>query len=331
MSAAESSETKTVTLTVPSSMKSRRLDTFLASQPSLSLTRTKAQKLIAEGLVLVDGKAVAKNYPLKGGEHISVTIPPPPKVDLAPEDIPLEIVFEDEFLAVVNKPAGLVTHPGAGNYSGTLVNALIHHFGTLAHGSGVERPGIVHRLDKDTSGLIVVAKTDETYLALQQQMQERKINRTYLALICGHMPSDEGTIELPIGRSPKDRKKMAVVSVGSRQAKTSYTVKRRFRTYDLLAVRLHTGRTHQIRVHFSHVGHPVFGDPEYGGRNKWHRGIFGPERRFARRLLGLIDRQALHAYKLEFTHPHSKEPLSFQCPLPADFARLLQVLEEEGQ
>ena len=280
---------------------------------------------------MVDGQAVLKNHVLKGGEVISVTIPPLPKITMSGEDIPLDIVFEDDYLVVVNKPAGMVTHPAAGNYTGTLVNALIHHFGELAHGSGYERPGIIHRLDKGTSGLILIAKTDDIYLKLQQQMQRREIKRTYLALVCGHMKENEGVIELPIGRSIKERTKMVVTDVKSREAKTSYKLIDRFRSYDLLEVQLHTGRTHQIRVHFSHLGHPVFGDPEYGGRHKWHGGIFAPERQLVKRLLDIITRQALHAQRLVFTHPATQEAILLKADPPEDIKRVLETLDKEGR
>jgi 23S rRNA pseudouridine1911/1915/1917 synthase len=316
---------------VPVDIKPERLDRFLASHPKVDLTRSRLQKLIADGLVLVEGISVVKNHTLRGGETISITISPVPAIDMAAEAIPLDIVFEDDHLAVVNKPAGLVTHPGAGNYTGTMVNALIHHFEKLAGGSGYERPGIVHRLDKNTSGLILVAKTDDIYLKLQQQMQKREIKRTYLALICGHVHEEEGEIDLPIGRSLKDRKKMIVTNVGSREAKTSYKLKDRFRSYDLLEVLLHTGRTHQIRVHFSHLGHPVFGDPDYCGRHKWHRGIFAPERQLAKRLLDFIDRQALHATRLEFTHPVNEQTVLLEADPPDDFQRVLELLNKEGR
>ncbi len=316
---------------VPAGIKPERLDRFLAAHPPISLTRTHLQKLIADQMILVNGKTVAKNHILKGGELISVTIPPPPEIDMKGEDISLDIFFEDNYLVVVNKPAGMVTHPAAGHYSGTLVNALIYHFGKLAHGSGHERAGIIHRLDKDTSGLILVAKTDDIYLKLQQQMQKREIKRTYLALVCGHMKDNEGVIELPIGRSIKDRKKMVVTNVKSREAKTSYRLIDRFRSYDLLEVQLHTGRTHQIRVHFSHLGHPVFGDPEYGGRHKWLGGMFAPERQLARRLLELIDRQTLHAQRLEFTHPATQKAILLKTDPPEDIKMVLETLDKEGR
>jgi 23S rRNA pseudouridine1911/1915/1917 synthase len=331
MDSAADNETVSLQIKVPADIKPERLDRFLAAHPQISITRTRLQKLIIDQMILVNGQTVAKNHVLRGGELISVTIPPPPKIDMTGEDIPLDVVFEDDYLVVVNKPAGMVTHPAAGHYSGTLVNALIHHFEMLAHGSGYERPGIIHRLDKGTSGLILVAKTDDIYLKLQQQMQKREIKRTYLALICGHMKQDTGVIDLPIGRSLKDRKKMVVTNVKSREAKTSYKLIDHFRSYDLLEVQLHTGRTHQIRVHFSHLGHPVFGDPEYGGRHKWLRGMFAPERQLAKRLLDLIDRQALHAQRLEFTHPATQKTILLKADPPEDIKKVLETLDKEGR
>jgi len=331
MFANDNKESVTLQIKAPVTMKPERLDRYLASHPEIDITRTRIQKLIDKKLILVEGDAVPKNHVLRGGETISITIPPLPKVDIIGEDIPLDIVFEDEHLTVVNKPSGMVTHPAVGNYSGTLVNALIHHFEKLAQGSGYERPGIVHRLDKNTSGLILVAKTEDVYLKLQQQMQKREIKRTYLTLVCGHMREEKGVIELPIGRSLKDRKKMVVTNVASRKAKTSYKLIDRFRSYDLLEVLLHTGRTHQIRVHFSHLGHPVFGDPEYGGRHKWMGGMFAPERQLGKHLLDIIDRQALHAMRLEFVHPVNRQTVLFKADVPQDFKQVLEVLGKEGR
>jgi len=308
-----------------------RLDRYLASHQDLDLTRNRIQQLIEEGLVTVNGENVDKKTKVKTGDRVVVTIVELPPVDIQPENIPIEIVFEDKYLAVVNKAAGLVTHPGAGNRSGTLVNALVHHFRELAKGSGEDRPGIVHRLDKDTTGLLLVARTDIAYQRLQKALQARQVNRTYLALVCGHLKDEAGVIDLPIGRSLKNRKKMAVTNLNSRPAVTHYSVTERFRSYDLLDVTLETGRTHQIRVHLSHLGHPVFGDPEYGGREKWHRGIFAPERPLAKRLLGIMERQALHARRLEFNHPISGERQTFEAPLPVDFKTLLEVLESEAR
>lgn len=308
----------------------QRIDIYLGKHPELGLTRSRAQKLIDEGLVLLNGQAVAKKSQVGPGDRIAVTLAPARPSDIEGEDIPLDIVFEDEHLAVINKPPGMVTHPGAGNYSGTLVNALLFHFKSLAEGSGPDRPGIVHRLDKDTSGLLLVAKTEGVYQKLQNAIQKREIRRTYMVLVCGHVSSDEGVIDLPIGRSLRDRKKMTVTGVASRQAATSYRRLRRYRSYDLLEVNLLTGRTHQIRVHFSHHGHPVFGDPQYGGRDKWHRGIFAPERPLARRLLDIIKRQALHARRLEFFHPVTGESMALEVEPPEDFEKILGILDVEG-
>ncbi len=331
MSDANRPEIESIRLNVPPSAKPERLDRFLSDNPDLDVTRTRIQKLIAAGMVLVDGRVVAKHYILKPGQTVSVTIMPEPKPEPVAEEIPLALAYEDDQVAVVDKPAGLVTHPAPGNYSGTLVNALMYHFKTLAGGSGRERPGIVHRLDKNTSGLILVAKTDGAYQRLQQQMQRREIRRTYVALVCGHMREDTGVIELPVGRSLKDRKKMAVTNLAGREAVTRYRLQERFRTYDLLEVDLLTGRTHQIRVHFSHLGHPVFGDPDYGGRHKWHRGAFGPERQLGQRLLAVIDRQALHAARLRFAHPVSGEEMELSSDVPGDFGGVLELLRKEGQ
>ncbi len=324
-------KSRTWQMTAPDDMEAERLDRFLVAQDNFDLTRSRLHKLIADGLVLVNGQHVAKNYKLRGGEDISISIPAPPPTDLIAEDIPIDIVFEDEHLVVVNKPAGMVTHPGSGNFSGTLANALVHHFGELPQASGSERPGLVHRLDKNTSGLILVARADDVLLNLQQQMQQRRIKRTYLALVCGHMKEEQGLIDLPIGRSLKDRRKMVVTTVAGRSGQTSYRLKDRYRSYDLLEINLQTGRTHQIRVHFAHLGHPVFGDPEYGGRQKWHRGIFAPERLLAKRLLSVIDRQALHACRLQFVHPVTEKNITLSSDLPDDFAQLLHILDREGQ
>lgn len=326
----DSSETTHFEVVVPSKADITRVDRFLSELPDLKLTRSRIQKLIADGEVTVGGKVVTKSHRVHAHDVVVVGIPPAEVTDLVGEDIPIDIVYEDKHLAIINKPAGMVTHPAAGHHTGTLVHGLIHHFGRLADGSDSLRPGIVHRLDKATSGLLVVARTDEVYQKLQEQMQERLIKRQYLALICGHMKEDSGVISLPIGRSIKDRKKMAVTNVSSREAVTEYVLLDRYRSYDLLKVTLQTGRTHQIRVHLTHLGHPVFGDPEYGGREKWHKGLFGPERPLTKKLLATMDRQALLAQKLELTHPISGEKLSFEVDPPEDFQRVLDILGEEG-
>ncbi len=312
-------------------MAPERIDRYLGSHPDVRLSRTRIQKLITDGLVTVDDETTTTKYVLKGGEHICITVPAAAPSELTGEDIPLEIVYQDEYLAVVNKPAGMVTHPGAGNRSGTLVNALIHHLGRLPLMGETDRPGIVHRLDKNTTGLLVVAKTEESFKALQEAIFERKVHRTYIVLVCGHMLEDRATIDLPIGRSTRDRKKMSVAYQTGKEAKTGYKLTERFRSYDLLEASLFTGRTHQIRVHFSHLGHPVFGDQEYGGREKWLRGLFGPERPLARKMLRTLHRQALHAHRLEFEHPVTGEKLRFEADLPGDFQKILRILRSEGR
>ncbi len=329
-SSEEQSPADKLTHVVPPSVQSARLDKYLGDHVKIELSRSRAQKLISKGLILVDGRKVLAKHALKGGETIELTIPPPPAEGIKGEDIPLNIVFEDDRLIVVNKPAGMVTHPAVGNRSGTLANALVYHFDKLSHESGRHRPGIVHRLDRDTSGLLAVAKDDATHLALQEAIKARQLKRTYRVLVGGHMKEESDQIDLPIGRHPTHRTLMAVNGADPRAALTRYRLMERFRSYDLLEVNLATGRTHQIRVHFSHLGHPVFGDPDYGGREKWVSSMFGPERPLAKRLLALIDRQALHASKLEFTHPHTGQPLSFEVTLPADFQNLLALLQAEG-
>ena len=330
MTAPEPEEYEEFTVEVPPEMTGVRLDKFLGSHPDLELSRSKAQKLIVDGLVLVDQKAEAGKHKLKGGETVKLSVPPEPQTDIVGESIPLDILYEDDQVAVINKPAGMVTHPGVGNRTGTLVNALVHHFGQLPGGGGPDRPGIVHRLDKDTTGLLVVARTDSAYLTLQRAIQNREVKRSYVALVWGHLKEDAGTINLPIGRSIRDRTRMAVTYTGSREAVTRFQVRCRYPVGDFLDLALETGRTHQIRVHLSHLGHPVLGDPDYGGRDKRLKSVFGPDRPLARQLLELIDRQALHAVRLEFDHPQTGERMSLEAPLPEDFRRLLEVLDESA-
>jgi len=308
-----------------------RLDLYLSGLADLGLTRSKVQKLIESGKVTVNGLATASKQLLRGGESIVIDVPAPAPIGVLGEDIPLNVAYEDEHLLVVDKPAGMVSHPAAGVYYGTLVNALVYRFAHLPAFSVGERPGIVHRLDKNTAGLLLVAKTENVLAQLQAALQKRDIHRTYAALVCGHMQDDEGEIDLPIGRSVRDRTKMTVSGAQSRQAVTRYQLGDRFRSYDLLEIGLLTGRTHQIRVHLAHLGHPVFGDPEYGGREKWHRGIFAPERQLAKRLLSLISRQALHAKRLEFKHPVTGLTVIVESPLPADFQSVLNLLDSDGR
>ncbi|MFQ5499852.1 MAG: RluA family pseudouridine synthase [Candidatus Zixiibacteriota bacterium] len=319
-----------VTLVVPDASKGCRLDHFLASSDDLGLSRSRIHKLICEQHVLVDGRTVPKNHTLRGGEAVVVVVPLAKASLIEGEDIPLSIVYEDDYLLVVDKAAGMVTHPAAGHRTGTLVNALLGRFNKLSLAGGLERAGIVHRLDKNTSGLLVVAKTDNAQIMLQKALSNREIKRIYTALVWGHMADDQGSIDAPIGRSLRNRKKMAVTTVHSREAFTSYKVMERYRFCDLLEVQLGTGRTHQIRVHLSHLNHPVLGDPEYGGRQKRLKGIFGPDRPLAAKALAMIDRQALHAARLEFVHPVEGNLCTHSSILPDDIRRVIESLRDSA-
>lgn len=299
-----------------------RLDSFLAAAAGIS--RSAAAKLIEEGCVLVDGARGGKNTRLTSGGTVSYEIPSPREVAAQAEDIPLDIVYEDEHLLVINKPVGMVVHPAAGNEEGTLVNALLHHCrGGLSGINGELRPGIVHRIDKDTSGLLAVAKNDMAHRALAEQLSDHTMHRVYHALVNGGFREDEGTVDMPIGRNPRDRKKMAVLRAGqgnARRAVTHYRVLARFGSVTYLALRLETGRTHQIRVHMAALGHPLLGDTVYGG------GHTPFEKKHAYLLCG----QCLHAKELSFIHPASGEQVTFTCDLPPEFTRLLEILEREN-
>ena len=285
-----------------------RADQFL-SQSLDNLTRSAAQKLLEAGHVLRGGKALKKNDKLKEGDEITVLIPDPTEVEILPQDIPLDVVYEDEDVIVVNKPVGMVVHPAPGHPDGTLVNALMFHCGDSLSGiNGELRPGIVHRIDRDTSGLIIAAKNDAAHLALADQLQDHSLYREYEAVIIGGLKSDEGTIDLPIARHATDRKKMAINQYNGRRAVTHWTVLERFSGYTHLQCRLETGRTHQIRVHLAAQGHPVLGDPVYNGERKGFPELAG---------------QCLHARKLSFLHPRTGERLTLECQLPAYFTATL--------
>ena len=316
---------KKLEIQVPPNLFGIRIDLFLSNQ-KLDLSRSHVQKLISDQNILVDGRPTKPSYKIKGREKITIKVPPLEKLSLGPEDIPLDILYEDSDLLVVNKKAGMVVHPALGNPSHTLVNALLFHCRDLSGINGVLRPGIVHRLDKNTSGLLVVAKNDFAHQGLAEQIKDRTLLREYATIVWGHMPSEKGIIEAPIGRSTKDGKRMAVNRLKGKESLTQYQVLERFDLCDLLSIRLKTGRTHQIRVHLSYLNHPVLGDPEYGGRQKWIKGIHDKHRLFAQKLLTSIDRQALHAKKLGFTHPRMKEYKEFQSPLPEDIENVLNSL-----
>ena len=301
---------ETAILTATPEAAGQRLDAFLAeSLPEL--TRSAAQRLIAEGYVTVDGRAPAKSMKLAGGERVAVTLPEPEEARALPEDIPLDVVYEDADVIVVNKPVGMVVHPAPGHSGGTLVNALLHHCGGSLSGVGGElRPGIVHRIDRDTSGLIIAAKNDFAHQALSLQLQDHSLRRTYEAVVIGNLREDAGTVDAPIGRCPSDRKKMAVVRQGGKSAVTHWEVLERFPGYTHVRCRLETGRTHQIRVHMAYIGHPLYGDTVYGAK-KPAPGMTG---------------QCLHAVGLTFRHPRTGEEVSLSCPLNEEFRAFLRKL-----
>ena len=289
-----------------------RLDSFLAARLP-GLTRSAAARLIETGQVLVDGKPARKSARLAGGETVEVTLPDPEPADALPQDIPLDVVYEDNDVIVVNKPSGLVVHPAPGHPDGTLVNALLHHCGGSLSGVGGElRPGIVHRIDRDTSGLIIAAKNDAAHQALAAQLADHTLARTYEAVAAGSFREDGGTVDAPIGRCLSDRKKMAVVPNGKR-AVTHWEVLERFPGYTYVRCRLETGRTHQIRVHMAHLGHPIYGDMVYGGK-KPVPGLTG---------------QCLHAVGLRFVHPRTGETVELSCPLSGEFQALLEKLRRK--
>ena len=295
-----------------------RLDAFVAKDPAIS--RSAAARLIEEGSILLNGRVAKPRTPLGEGDEVAIDLPAPAPAEAAPENIPLSVVYEDGDIIVIDKPKGMVVHPAPGNPTGTLVNALLYHCkGQLSGIGGVERPGIVHRIDKETSGLLVAAKNDTAHRALAAALERHEVVREYHALARGGFRDDAGTVDLPIGRHPVDRKRMAVIREGmgkSREAITHYRVLERFSGITYLALRLETGRTHQIRVHMSHLSHPLLGDTVYGGGGS----------PFERRHAALLSGQCLHAARLELCHPISGEPLTFESPLPEDFSRLLTIL-----
>jgi len=307
-------------LTVGEDGAGERLDRFLARRlPDLS--RARLQSLIQEGTVLLDGSRGRAAARLRAGQRVEVTVPEPAPAAPVPEDIPLAVVHDDAHLLVLDKPAGLVVHPGAGRAAGTLVNALLHHVRDLSGVGGVLRPGIVHRLDRGTSGLMVVAKDDATHRALTEQFAGRTVEKEYLAVVLGVPKVQEGAIDLPIGRDPVHRQRMSVRAPRGRVARSTFRVLEALDGAALLRVRIHTGRTHQVRVHMAALGHPLAGDTTYGGGRP-----SAARRREAREALLAFDRPALHAAVLGFTHPATGQRVRFESPLPADLEALLSVL-----
>ncbi|MBR7092630.1 MAG: RluA family pseudouridine synthase [Clostridia bacterium] len=299
-------------LKIPEQAAGQRLDVFLAEQ--LHKTRSAVQHLAEKNCLCCHGCFLPKNYKLRGGEEVTVFLPDPEPSVLVPEEIALDIVYEDADLLVVNKPKGMVVHPAAGNRTGTLVHALLAHCGDELSGiNGVSRPGIVHRIDKDTSGLLIVAKNDFAHAALAEQIKAHSFTRQYEAVVCGHLRQSEGTVHAPIGRHPTDRKKMAVTDKNARDAVTHYRVLEEYPRYSYVQLRLETGRTHQIRVHMAYLGHPVVGDPVYG-HEKAPAGITG---------------QCLHARTIGFVHPRTGQYMEFTSDLPAYFQTFLNTLRAQ--
>ncbi len=291
----------------------QRLDLYLVGRLPHTMSRTHLQRLIKDKKVLVNGAERKSRYNVEPGDVIEVLIPKPRKLTVAPQKMPLEIIFEDDRMLVINKPAGLVTHPAPGNYTGTLVNALVYHVKKLSM-TDEARPGIVHRLDKNTSGLLVVAKDEEAHLFISRQFDGRSTEKVYLAVVDGVVELDNGVISYPIGRHPRDRKRMSVRFSEAKEAVTRYSVIQRFRAHTYLEIRPETGRTHQIRVHLAYIGHPIVSDETYGKKKK----------------SGLIARQALHAAEISLRHPGTHEIMHFKSPLPSDMKRLIDRLKNDG-
>ncbi len=306
-------------LSVPPEILPQRIDKYLSiclnDSAEQVFSRSAVSVLLEQGNVTLNGKPAGKSMKVKGGDVVVIRIPEPKPIEAIPQDIPLEIVYEDKHLLVVNKPQGMVVHPAAGNPDGTLVNALLAHCeGELSGINGMMRPGIVHRIDKDTSGLLIVAKTNEAHLSLAEQIKEHSFLREYEAIVIGHLKDLKGTINAPIGRDSKDRKKMAITPIHSKPAITHYEVLEDFPGYAHLRFRLETGRTHQIRVHMSANGHAIVGDPVYAPKNADTLGLSG---------------QCLHAKKIGFIHPISKEYLELQSELPSHFLKVLEKLKKK--
>lgn len=314
-----------IELTYPENGEQERLDSFIARSAS-DLTRSAAQRLIETGMVTVDGVPQKPSLKLRGGEQITVTIPSPQPAEAAAEAIPLDILYEDSDIVVVNKPAGMVVHPGAGTKGGTLVNALLGCCHDLSGIGGELRPGIVHRIDKDTSGLLVAAKNDHAHQSLAGQFKEHTIKRVYLALVFGSPKGDKGKIESAIGRHPVDRKRMSSSARRGKRAVTHWQVLGRYPGITLVRLKLETGRTHQIRVHLSEAGHPLVGDQVYGGSGR----LTGLQDTVLRQLIRELNRQALHAKILGFIHPTTGTYLEFDTEVPADMARIIRYLESSS-
>ena len=317
-------EEKTYEITVPLDKKKERLDKFLANNLP-SVTRARLKRLIDEERVTVDGVRQKAGYIIRPGEKLLVTFPPYREAGLEPENIPLDIIYEDNRVIVVNKPPGLVVHPAISNWSGTLVNALLYHCNSLSDVGGDTRPGLVHRLDKDTSGLLVIAKDDVSHVKLAKQLSTHKMEREYRAIVWGRFKCSKGTVDAALARSPKDYQKI-IIHPDGKHAVTHYEVLEEFPLMSYVKLNLETGRTHQIRVHMAHLGHPVFSDAAYGGRGKLLAGLNHTRSQFVTQLLHQVKRQMLHAKTLAFIHPETNELQRHDSPIPDDMAQLLEIL-----
>jgi 23S rRNA pseudouridine1911/1915/1917 synthase len=304
--------------------ENKRLDKYLAEKIN-SLSRSKIKKLINSQKITVNGCHQKPAYRISRSDRINVTIPKPEPLEVVPENIPLEILYEDEYYLAVNKQSDLVVHPGAGNRTGTLVNGLVNYTDNLSSMGGEKRPGLVHRLDKDTTGVIFAAKNDEAHWKLSRMFADREIYKEYRAFIWGVPKDSEGTIEKKIGRSRRKREKIVVTRLG-KYAKSHYEVLQNYSFFSLLKVRLVTGRTHQIRVHMKSIGHPVIGDEKYGSDTRFVQGLNNRNCDIGEKVMAVINRQLLHAYKIEFKHPFTGEKVSVTAPLPDDFRRVEQVI-----
>lgn len=310
-----------ITLKVDDTAAGARIDAFLASR--IQLSRTRIQRAIEDGDVLVNDRPTKSSYRLRAGDAIEIELIEPPALEIAPEAIPLRIVFEDDDLIVVDKPAGMVVHPGAGIDSGTLANALVYHFNQLSGAAGRIRPGIVHRIDKETSGLLMAAKNDLAHEKLSDQFRDRKVFKMYTALVYGRVKEDRKEITAPIGRSPRNRTRMAALAGGAgRAAHTVFEVRARYSEFTLLDVEIKTGRTHQIRVHLAHINHPVAADRIYGAGRE--NGVRDAE---IKKMIKNLNRHFLHSSRLAFTHPRSGARMEFHSPLPAELAALIESLK----
>ncbi len=317
---------ETVEITVPPKrVDGERIDKYLAKAIS-NISRSRLQQLIDADLVHVNEQTVKASYQITPGDHIHVAIPRPPRLEVEPEPIPLDILYEDDYLLAINKQAGLVVHPGVGNRSGTLVNGLLYHTDSLAETEDEIRPGLVHRLDKDTSGIVLAAKDEDTLRKLSAQFENRVVEKEYRAWVWGSFTEPNGTIRKAIGRHPRDRKTFAPQPTGKR-AVTHYEVLEDHQFLTFLRLKIETGRTHQIRVHCKSIDHPVVGDPTYSGRTKRLKSLSARDKKWGVKVLEVMKRQALHAYKIGFNHPWEKKWMELEAPFPADFRELQRLMQ----